>query len=139
MRTKSSLIQTFKSNLDLVQSGQLFDSIKREQSAKKMEEKHNKKRNKRTLEFALVSVLIPRIDRGSSGLPRLPGVIGRVSREFYEVVCEYGILNDCLRACDLEMYHGPISFDYETIKNKISLREAAKKTNRRTKNDLKNV
>ncbi|CAF0762131.1 unnamed protein product [Brachionus calyciflorus] len=77
-----------------------------EKAARKMEEKHNKKRNKRTLEFEIgdrVSVLIPRIDRGSSDLPRLPGVIGRVNKDFYEIVCKFGILNDCLRACDLEI------------------------------------
>lgn len=107
-----------------------------EKAAKKMQEKHNKKRNKRTLEFAVgdkVSVLIPRIDRGGSDLPRLPGIIRRVSNEgeFYEIVTEHGILKDCLRACDLEMYYGLLSFELSAITNKISLREASKKTNKR--------
>ncbi|RNA39627.1 hypothetical protein BpHYR1_026382 [Brachionus plicatilis] len=55
------------------------------------------KRNKRTSEFDegdKVSVLIPRIDRGGSDLPRLPGFIGQKSGEFYEIVTEFGILND---------------------------------------------
>ncbi|RNA19520.1 Ribonuclease H [Brachionus plicatilis] len=108
-----------------------------------MEEKHNKKRNKRTLEFVVsdkASVLIPRIDRGGSDLPRLPGIIARVSNggEYYEIITEHGILKDCLRACDLEMYHGQLSFDYSTIINQISLREAARKTNKRDK-DLKEI
>lgn len=36
------------------------------------------------------------------------------------------------------MYHGPLSFDYSTIKNKISVKEAAKKANKREK-DLKEI
>ncbi|RNA32349.1 hypothetical protein BpHYR1_024772 [Brachionus plicatilis] len=103
-------------------------SLNLEKAAKKIEEKHNKKRNKRTLEFDVgdkVSVLIPRIDRGGSDLPRLPGFISRKSGEFYAIVTELGILNDCLRVGDLEMYHGPLYFDYKSIKSRLPLRKAA--------------
>lgn len=112
-----------------------------EKSVKKMEEKHNKKRNKRTLEFEIgdkVSVAIPRIDRGGSDLPRLPGVIGRSANDYYEIVTEFGILNDCLRADDLELYNGPLNFDYQEVKNKIPLRKAAMLINNRNK-DLKDT
>ncbi|CAF1046567.1 unnamed protein product [Brachionus calyciflorus] len=70
--------------------------------------------NKRVLEYEVgdkVSVAIPRIDRGGTDLPNLPGVIGRKTKDFYEIVTEYGILNNCLRAGDLEMFNGPLNFD----------------------------
>ena len=97
-----------------------------DKSANNMATKHNNRRNKRTRTFDVgdsVSVLIPRIDRGGSDLPRLPGVVGRVSREYYEIVTQYGILNDCLMASELEDYHGILGFEPESISNKITLRE----------------
>ena len=85
-----------------------------EKAATKMIEKHNKKRNKRTLEFSVgdkISVRIPRIDRGGTDLPRLPGIIRRKANNFYEITTDNGILQDCLRACDLELYHGSLNID----------------------------
>ncbi|CAF1028158.1 unnamed protein product [Brachionus calyciflorus] len=115
-----------------------------EKNAELMERKHNKKRNKRTLEFELddkVTVLIPRIDRGGSDLPRIPGIILRKTGDkdiFHEIVCKFGILNEKLRACDLEPFEGLLEFDHKTIKNKISLREAARLNSNRLI-DLKNT
>ena len=108
-----------------------------------MSEKHNKKRNKRTVEFEVgegVSVLIPAIDRGGSQLPRAPGVICRVIKdhELYEICTKYGILQDCLSAGDLESYNGIIDFDYKTITNKISLRTVSSMIAGRDK-DLKDI
>ncbi|CAF0918787.1 unnamed protein product [Brachionus calyciflorus] len=72
-----------------------------------------------------VSLEIPKIDRSSTDLPRLPGIISRVSGDFYEITTKYGILNICYRASDLEPYSGPLDFDYKTVNKKISLREAS--------------
>ena len=80
-----------------------------------------------------VSVLIPRIDRGGSDLPRIPGIIVRKSHEHYEIITQYGVLNDCLLASELEDYNGLINFDPKAITNKISLREAARLAGNREK------
>ncbi|RMZ93573.1 hypothetical protein BpHYR1_004529 [Brachionus plicatilis] len=73
-----------------------------------------------------------------SDLPRLKGFIGRKSGEFYEIVTEFGISNDCLRVGNLEMYHGQLNFDYKSVKSKLSLRIAAMLVNKRSK-DLKEI
>jgi hypothetical protein len=85
--------------------------------AAKMVKKHDHRRNKRTLEFSegdVVSVRLPRIDRGSTEFPRVPGVVNRVTGSkdiMYEIITEHGILNDKYRACDLEEYHGELTID----------------------------
>lgn len=110
-----------------------------EKAATKMIEKHNKKRNKRTLEFNVgdkISVRIPRIDRGGTDLPRLPGIKRRKSNDFYEITTEHGILQDCLRECDLELYHGPLNIDIDQIT--IALRTVANKINKRSQ-DVKDI
>ena len=101
--------------------------LNQDKAVEKMENKHNHKRNKKTVTYSVsdsVSVLIPRIDRGGSDLPRIPGVICRISGEFYEICTKFGKLNDCLRADELEKYHGTLDFDYKTVTNKVSMREA---------------
>ena len=103
-----------------------------DKNAEMMEKKHNKKRNKRTLEFEIadaVTVLIPRIDRGGSDMPRIPGLVKRVigdKDQLYEIECKYGILNEKFRASDLDEYQGLLDFNLGDLENKISLREAAR-------------
>ena len=118
-------------------------NAKQAKNAEMMSKKHDHKKNKRTLEFEVgetVSVLIPPIDRGGSQLPRAPGVVCRLVKEndLYEICTKYGILKDCLRAGDLEPYHGVIDFDFNQVKNKISLREVSTKISCREK-DLKDI
>ena len=113
-------------------------------NALKMSSKHDKKRNKRTIDFAVgdfVSVLIPRIDRGGTDFPRLPGIIRRVTNgkdSLYEVVTKFGILNDKYRSCDLETFSGILDIETTTITNKITMREAARKAAKRA-TDLKDA
>ena len=107
-----------------------------QKNAEAMEKKHNIKRNKRTLEYQvgeLVTDLITRIYRGGSDLPRLPGIIGR-NTGGKDTVHEsrFGILNDKLRACELEPYSVVLDIDTTKIINKISLREAARLTSNRS-------
>ena len=55
------------------------------------------------------------------------------------MICtKFGKLNNCVRASDLETYHGPVDFEYSSINSKISLRECAKKFSNRSE-DLKDV
>lgn len=58
-----------------------------------MENKHDHKRNKRTLSFSVgetVSVSIPSIDRTGTDYPRLPCYVSKVkeNEEFYELVSQ---------------------------------------------------
>ena len=114
--------------------------MQQEKQAHLMERKHNKKRNKRTVEFKigdLVSILIPRIDRGGSDMPRLPCQIVKINGEFYQLLTKYGLLNDHYMVSDLEPYNGLVMFD-KTMTNKLSLREASKLAANRLK-DLKAI
>jgi transposase InsO family protein len=113
-------------------------SALQEKNVEVMERKHNRKRNKRTLEFEegdFVTVLKPRVDRGGSDMPRLPGQIIKKSGEkdiFYKIATVYGILDVQYRVYDLEIYHG-IILEKDINKNiTISLREATLKSNIRT-------
>jgi hypothetical protein len=77
-----------------------------------------------------VTVMIPGIDRTKSDLPRLPWIISRVcgtKNEFFELACEFGVLNDCYRASDLDLYHGLVKVNLDNIENmkKVSLHVAA--------------
>ncbi|CAF1062124.1 unnamed protein product [Brachionus calyciflorus] len=106
-----------------------------DKAANNMEKKHNKKRNKKTHEFKIgdaVSVL------GGTDLPRMPGQIKRKPGDYYEIVTQYGILNNCLLAGDLEVYSGVLNFDCNKITYKISIREAARNFGKREK-DLKYI
>jgi hypothetical protein len=143
------VVSNSEANSETVNSVQKISKIranvnnKQAKAAEAMSKKHDHKRNKRTIEFEegeAVSVLIPPIDRGGSQLPRAPGVVSRVmkERDLYEICTKFGVLKDCLRAGDLETYHGVIDFDYTSIKNKISLREVSTKLAGRDK-DLKEI
>ena len=71
-----------------------------------------------------VSVKIPKIDRSSTDLSRIPGVIIKVAGHkviSYQIGTEYGILNDCYRAVgDLQHYSGSVEVNHD--KN-LSLRQ----------------
>ena len=99
-----------------------------------MVKKHDHKRNKKTIEFKImdvVTVKIPRIDRGGTDFNRLPGVICKMSdhqEKFYQVLTPSGILADRYRASDLEPYCGIVNVSLENYQKRykvISLREAA--------------
>ncbi len=99
-----------------------------DKAMKKMEDKHNHKRNKKTYDYQIddhVSVKIPSIDHGGTELRRLPCVIVDVKYDKYQLACQWGILEDLYGAQHLELYHGLIEFDSKIIENPISLRSAA--------------
>ena len=92
--------------------------------------KHDHKGSKKTIEFeinALVTVKIPRIDRGGTDSNRLPGIFFKVSNH-QEKFSPSGILADRYRASDLELYCGIVNVTLENNQERykvISLREAA--------------
>jgi hypothetical protein len=102
-------------------------------AADKMSIKHDKKRNKVTMVYNrgdYVTLKIPRIDRGSSDLPRLPCQVISITgteNKMYELATVYGILDIKYSASDLELYHGVLVIDHAEVgkMNKISLHEAA--------------
>ncbi len=106
-------------------------NARQDKCAAKMIKQHDHRKNKTTTEFKLgdyVSVLIPRIDRGGSDLPRIPGVVHKKSGEKdfrYQVKTIYGVLDKYLRTCDLEKYNGLVETDANK-NNSITLREAAR-------------
>ena len=117
--------------------------VNQEKSAESMSKKHDHKRNKRTVtltEGESVSVLMPRIDRGGTQLPRIPGIVKRVvdGSVLYEICIKHGVLNDCLRAGDLVTYHWIIGFNYKDIDKKITIREVSRLEAGRDK-DLKDI
>ena len=79
-----------------------------------------------------MSVLIPRIDRGGSDLPRIPAQVIRVcgnKDKFYEIATKFGIIETKYRASDLEVYERIVEAN-TTIH--ATLREAAIKSQLRT-------
>ena len=93
--------------------------------------KHDHKRNKATRDFKVgdhVSVKKDKIDKGSSELSRVPCVIIREAHNKFELLTEFGILDNMRRADDLEPYNGLIEFDVDELKEKgefVSLRTVA--------------
>ena len=76
-----------------------------------------------------ISVLIPNIERSSTDLSRLPGVIHKVNGTkdiSYKVATIYGILASSYRAADLQAFNGSIVAKTDKT---ISLRQAVKLTN----------
>ncbi len=107
-------------------------SLNQTKNAEKMTRKHDHRRNKKTTVFKVgdaVSVLIPRIDRGGTDMPRLPGKVTRVTNDLHEITTAYGVLNDCYRAGDLEPYSGDVSGFTSTTK--ISMTAAASRASNR--------
>jgi len=102
-------------------------------NAAKMVKKHDHKRNKVTRDFHLqdlVTVRIPRIDRGGTDFPRLPGMVAKISghdgEKFFRILTVNGTLNDAYRVSDLEPYVGVVDVNINDLNVKmISLREAA--------------
>ena len=90
------------------------------------------KKNKVTRDYKvkdLVSVHIPRIDRGGTDFKRLPGMISKVSgykTKWFTILTPFGILNDKFRV-DLESYYGVVDVNLEQLTSykPISLKAAA--------------
>ena len=102
-----------------------------DKAVEKMMNKHDHKRNKATRDFKVgdhVSVKKDKIDKGSSELSRVPCVIIREAHNKFELLTEFGILDNMRRADDLEPYNGLIELDVDELKEKgefVSLRTVA--------------
>ena len=91
------------------------------------------KKNKVTRDYKvkdLVSVHIPRIDRGGTDFKILPGMISKVSgykTKWFTILTPFGILNDKFRVSDLEPYYGVVDVNLEQLTSykPISLKAAA--------------
>lgn len=104
-------------------------------NAKRMGERYNTKKKVHTFEVGdKIALRVPRIDRAATDLHRLPCIIvQRLGKKYflYRLRCEYGILDTTFPDSQLETYSGSLQLDahkWETLP-KISLREAAKKSN----------
>ena len=101
-------------------------------SASKMANYYNKQKNVCVSEFSvddIVSILIPRIDRSSTDMPRLPCKIIRVCgnvTKMYKLACRHGVLNGMFRSGDLVSYSGDVVVNLDTM---LSLCEASRKEN----------
>jgi hypothetical protein len=101
-------------------------------AAKSMADRYNRKRKLELFEVGdKVALKIPRIDRASSDMPRLPCIVVKVSghaQGLYRLRSEHGILKNCFPSNELERYTGPLNCAVEGWeKDKwLSLREAAK-------------
>ena len=99
-----------------------------------MGERYNKKSAHQFKVGDIVAVRIPRIDRASTDLHRLPCIVVQQhgKKHFnYRLRSEYGVLNTTFPASELEVYSGLMKLDvdgWESIPT-ISLREAAKTAN----------
>ena len=100
-----------------------------------MKERYGKKKKTRTFEIrAKVTVRIPKIDRATTGMHRLPCIIVNVRGKkyfLYRLQCEYGVLDTWFSDGDLEVYPGSLKFNSKDWKilSFISLHEASKKAN----------
>ena len=89
--------------------------------------------NKITRDFKLkdlVSVRIPRIDRGGTDFKRMPGMTCKVAKhqeKFWSILTQYGALNDKVRTSDLEPYYSIVDVNFEEFSKAkpFSLKEAA--------------
>jgi len=101
-------------------------------NAERMKLKHSKrvKTHKFTVgEYA--SLRIPRIDRTSTDLQRLPCVVVQVtgkSQEMYRLRSKYGVLRSCFRAGDLEPFTASYGIPVKGWEDepRITVREAAR-------------
>lgn len=78
-----------------------------------------------------VSLRIPRIDRSSTDLHRLPCVVVEVvgkSQAMYRLRCKYGVLKTCFDAGDLECFQSTYNIPIDGWKDqpKVTVREAAR-------------
>ena len=112
-------------------------------TASKMSSQYNKRRRIMVEVFNVgdpVSIAVPKIDRSSTDLPRIPGRVVKVNgskQPTYTVGTAFGLLKTALRAGDLQRYTGAVTVVDNTS---ISLREAANRTNpvnRFTRNSCK--
>ena len=107
-------------------------------NAKKMEERYSKYQ-KPCHKFTVgdrVTVRIPKVDRASTDLHRLPCVIIKVvgkKHPSYQLCSKYGVLSSCYPSGELESYPGDDldELNFETWQQlpKISIREASHQQN----------
>ena len=101
-------------------------------AATSMSNFYNRKKRKTACEFNVgdrVSLGIPKLDRTSTDLPRLPCVVIAVHGEkvlSYSLATEFGRLEQRFRAGDLMTYTGTVDAKQEPV---LSVREAAKLAN----------
>ena len=81
-----------------------------------------------------VTVRVPRIDRASTDVHRLPCVVvQKLGRKYhlYRLRSTCGVLNSCYRESDLESFAGALPFGVDKWEDAptVSLREASKREN----------
>ena len=97
-----------------------------------MQQKHAKKSKIHTFQVGeYASLRIPRIDRASTDLQRLPCVVVQVigkAQSMYRLRCKHGVLRTCFHAGDMEPFSGTyqIPVDGWEDQPKVTLREAAR-------------
>ena len=106
-----------------------------QQNAIRMRDRYNKKKVHNFKVGDKVALRIPRIDRTTTDLHRLPCIIIQChgKKQFsYQLQCEYGILNATYPSSELEVYNGLLHLPEVTKTVTISLREAAQRMNSRS-------
>ena len=104
-------------------------------NAERMKERYKKKKKVQTFDVGdAVSVRIPRIDRASTDLHRLPSiVVERRGKKYfsYRLLCKFGVLDSCYPENELEAYGSALQLDITNWKKApvVTLREASKSTN----------
>ena len=103
------------------------------QNAEHMKDRYNNSKLVQVFQKGdVVSLRIPRIDLAATDLHRLPCVVReRLGKKYflYRLQCEHGILNTCYTGGDLEAHTGNVNLAQSNPTQKLSLQEAAKKTN----------
>ena len=101
-------------------------------NAERMKLKHSKRSKTHKFEVGeFASLRIPRIDRSSTDLQRLPCVIVQVlgkAQTMYRLRCKYGVLQTCFHAGDLEQFKGThrIPVNGWEQQARVTVREAAR-------------
>lgn len=99
-------------------------------AAAKMCEFYNKRKRIKVQEFSVgdrVSVAVPKLDRSSTDMSRIPCVINKVHGKkvkSYSIGTEYGTLNTKFTGGDLQEYSGAVEGNNSRV---ISLRQAAQR------------
>ena len=109
------------------------------ENAEKMIDKYAKKKRIRLMNFKVgqsVSVKIPKADRSSSDVRRLPCEVISVkggTQQLYELACVHGTLDRLVSASDIMPYPSRVKVEKSKLKTKISIRTAASKSSVITK------
>ena len=103
-----------------------------QQNAARMRDRYNKKNVQNFKVGDKVALRIPRIDRTTTDVHRLPCIIIQChgKKHFsYQLQCEFGILNVAYPSSELEAYNGVLRLPESSKRLTISLREAAQRMN----------